>query len=318
MVNLIISAVICGASYLFGCVGEIITEKAGHLNLGIPGIMCMGAVGGALGAYVCDSTSWIVLILMSLLFSMLFSALGSGIYALLTVSLRCNQNITGLALTTFGAGFSQVIIDSFNSPETLSRLAKASDVISKGLPFADKLGDFGRLFLSYGFYIYLAVAIAIVAHIILKRSRVGLNLRAVGENPGAADAVGINVTAYKYVAIIVGGVIAGLGGVTNFLGPIARGGDSNFCVTVSAIGWISIALVIFSLWKPVLAIFGSFVFAVLYTLFSYIRASSATAELYKMLPYLVTIVVLVLTSIKSNKELQAPQALGVPYFREER
>ena len=104
MVNIVVSAIIWGVSYLFGCVGEIISEKAGHLNLGIPGIMCMGAMGGALGASLCSSSSWIVLILMSMLFSMLFSLLGGGIYAFLTVSLRCNQNITGLALTTFGAG----------------------------------------------------------------------------------------------------------------------------------------------------------------------------------------------------------------------
>lgn len=318
MVNIVVSAITWGVSYLFGCVGEIISEKAGHLNLGIPGIMCMGAMGGALGASLCSSSSWLVLILMSMLFSMLFSLLGGGIYAFLTVSLRCNQNITGLALTTFGAGFAQVIVDKFSNIETLSKLANASDIISQSLPFASKLGVFGKLFFSYGFYVYLALAIAIVAHIVLKRTRVGLNLRAVGENPAAADAVGINVTAYKYAAILIGCVIAGLGGAAYFLGPVARGGDSNFCLTISAIGWISIALVIFSLWKPLFAIFGSFIFSVLYSLSSYIKVSGSGEELYKMLPYVVTILVLVLTSIKSNKELQAPQALGIPYFREER
>ena len=202
--------------FLFGCTGEIIMEKAGHLNLGVPGIMCAGTAGGCLGVSIYMNTlpaganpSYLLLILIGILSGFLFGAFLGAIYAFLTVTLHCNQNITGLALTTFGGGFTQFIMDNY---VTKDRFNVASTFIAKYLPFADDLGGFGTLFLSYGILVYLAIAIAIITSVFLKKSKAGLNLRAIGENPASADAMGINVINYKYLAILIGSGIAGIGG----------------------------------------------------------------------------------------------------------
>ena len=184
------------------------------------------------------------------------------------------------------------------------------------LPFADKLGAVGEMFFNYGFLAYLAVIIALAAAYILKHTRVGLHLRAVGENPATADAAGINVTKYKYIATCVGGIIAGLGGLYFIMdytgGSWTNGGFGDR-------GWLAIALVIFALWKPNIGIIGSFVFGGLYIAYSYIDGLSRSAvAIFNMLPYLVTILVLILASVRRKKENQPPQSLGLPYFREER
>lgn len=225
-VLLLSSAISFSAIFLYGCVGEIITEKSGHLNLGIPGIMCSGTAGGCLGVALYmgalknpDSPSYIMLILIGVLMAFLVAAAVGAIYGVLTVYLKCNQNITGLALTTFGAGFTQFIMD--NSVKR-DNFPVASTFIAKSLPFAKNLGAFGEIFLSHGLLVYLAIAVAIVTAIILKKTKVGLRLRAVGENPAAADAVGINVSKYKFLAILIGSGIAGLGGFFYTMGLRSR------------------------------------------------------------------------------------------------
>ena len=319
MIGILVGALSMGVIFLLGSVGEIITEKSGHLNLGIPGIMCLGTAGGCFGVSICTNMAggmqWILLILIPIFFAVLFSAIGGLIYAFLTVTFRVNQNVVGLALTTFGAGFAQFFMDNF--VDTM-RFSKASKIIRTPLPFAENLGWFGELFLSYGFLFYLAIIIAIVSAIILKKTKVGLNLRAVGENPATADAAGINVSAYKYSAILIGSAIAGLGGLL-YVMEYNRGTFDN-TLTIQAFGWLAIALVIFSMWKPDLCILGSIVFGGLYILGFKITGlpSLAVQELIKLLPYVVTVVVLIVTSILDSKENQPPASLGVNYFREDR
>ena len=319
MIGILVGALSMGVIFLLGSVGEIITEKSGHLNLGIPGIMCLGTAGGCFGVSICTNMAggmqWILLILIPIFFAVLFSAIGGLIYAFLTVTFRVNQNVVGLALTTFGAGFAQFFMDNF--VDTM-RFSKASKIIRTPLPFAENLGWFGELFLSYGFLFYLAIIIAIVSAIILKKTKVGLNLRAVGENPATADAAGINVSAYKYSAILIGSAIAGLGGLL-YVMEYNRGTFDN-TLTIQAFGWLAIALVIFSMWKPDLCILGSIVFGGLYILGFKITGlpSLAVQELIKLLPYVVTVVVLIVTSILDRKENQPPASLGVNYFREDR
>lgn len=321
MVILITGAVSIGVVFLFGCVGEILTEKAGHLNLGIPGIMCMGAAGGCLGVATymnslpsADSASWLLLILVAVIFAMVFGAFGGAVYGFLTVSLRSNQNITGLALTTFGAGFAQFVMDTYVDR---SRFAAASKIIRTCLPFADDLGWFGEIFFSYGILVYLAIAIAIVTAIILKKTKIGLNLRAIGENPATADAAGINVNAYKYGAILIGSAIAGLGGMFYIMDYI--GGSWENASTIEALGWLAIALVIFCMWKPDLSILGAFLFGALYIAPSIITGITfSQMKILKLLPYVVTVVVLIVTSILDSKENQPPASLGLNYFREDR
>lgn len=321
MIHLLQSAIRFSAVFLFGCTGEIMTEKSGHLNLGIPGIMCGGTAGGCLGvalymASLSDPThpSYFMLILVGVLSAFLFAAFLGAIYGLLTVTLKCNQNITGLALTTFGTGFAQFIMDNFVPRENFS---VASTYVAKGLSFASKLGGFGDIFLSHGILVYMAIGIAIIASIFLKRSKIGLGLRAVGENPAAADAVGIKVDKYKYLSILTGSGIAGLGGFF-YVMDYAQGMYDSYA-TIEAFGWLAIALVIFALWRPSLAILGSIIFGILYVLPYFVGGDSSTrSALIKLIPYVVTVLVLLVISITGSKKAQPPAALGLTYFREER
>ncbi len=316
-------AILQGTALLFGSTGEILTEKSGNLNLGIPGIMYIGGISGVIGGFLYQSTvvrvNPFLAIIIPLLSSLLGSLLASLIYCFLTVTLRANQNVTGLALTTFGVGFGNFfggsLIKLVDSEVPSIALTKIAKVYKTSLPFADKLGWFGDLFLSYGFMVYLAIILAVVATIFLKKTRVGLHLRAVGENPATADAAGINVAKYKYFSTCIGGMIAGLGGLyyvmdyTNGVWSNNGFGDR---------GWLAIALVIFATWKPVMGIAGSYLFGGLYVLYNYISVSMPMMPIIQMLPYVVTIIVLVITSMRNKKENQPPASLGLSYFREER
>lgn len=321
LVLLLSSAISFSAIFLYGCVGEIITEKSGHLNLGIPGIMCSGTAGGCLGVALYmgalknpNNPNYIALILIGVIMTFIFAAFVGSIYGLLTVYLKCNQNITGLAITTFGAGFTQFIMDNCVKRE---HFPVASTFISKSLPFADKLGGFGEIFLSHGLLVYLSIAIAVAAAVILKKTKVGLRLRAVGENPASADAVGINVSKYKFFAIIIGSGIAGLGGFFYTM-DFVQGTYENYA-TIESFGWLAIALVIFAVWRPNIAILGSILFGALYILPNLINiTSSAQAALISLVPYIVTAVVLLAISITGSKNVQPPASLGLNYFREER
>lgn len=299
-----------GMTFLLGSTGETITEKSGHLNLGIPGIMSVGAACGCTAIYLCGPrTAPFVTVLLAILAAFLGSAIVGLIYSFLTVSLRANQNVTGLVLTTFGVGVTNYMISKVGS------FAFAAKYFTKLFPFADKLGWFGELFLSYGILIYLAIAIAIAASFVLTRTRAGLHLRAVGENPATADAAGINVSLYRYVATCVGSGIAGLGGLCYIMDNL----HGCWEYAIEAIGWLAIALVIFTVWKPNIGIIGSIVFGALYNVSSYIPGLSfSQKDIFKMLPYVVTILVLIISSIRKKRENQPPASLGLSYFREER
>ncbi len=312
-----------GISILFGASGEIITEKSGNLNLGIPGIMYMGGISGLMGAFFYERSTanpnGFVGLLVSLLATLLASALGGLLYSFLTVTLRANQNVVGLALTTFGVGFGNFFGGS------ISKLAGGVGQISvsttasayrAAIPGLSKAPVIGKLLFSYGFLTYLAIVIAIFLTVYLSRTRKGLNLRAVGESPATADAAGINVSLYKYVSTITGAAIAGLGGLYFVMEYLGGTWNNN---GFGDRGWLAIALVILALWKPVNAIWGSFLFGGLYILYIYLPGlTRATQELVKMLPYVVTIIVLVIASKRNNLESQPPSSLGEAYFREER
>lgn len=317
-------AVMQGTPLLLGSTGEILTEKSGHLNLGIPGIMYVGAISGVAGAFLYEqgvaSINPLLAVLIPFFCAIVGSALMGLIYCFLTVTLRANQNVTGLALTTFGIGignfFGGSLIKLVDSDVPSIALSRTSTAFKTQLPFADNLGWFGDVFLSYGFLVYLAIIIAIVSSYILNKTRVGLHLRAVGENPGTADAAGINVTKYKYLTTCIGSAIAGLGGLY-YVMDYANGVWSNN--GFGDRGWLSIALVIFSVWRPSISILGSILFGFLYVIPTYIPDISVSAKkLFEMLPYVVTVIVLVITSMREKKENQPPAALGLPYFREER
>ena len=323
LLTFIQKAIVQGIGILFGSIGEILTEKSGNLNLGIPGLMYMGGIAGLMGAFIYEGAVAtpvpLVGFLISLFFALLVSGLGALIYSFLTITMRANQNTVGLALTTFGIGFGNFFGGSISrlaggvGQVSVATTAKAYQACIPGL---SKIPVIGKLFFSYGFLTYFAIALAFALAFFLLKTRVGLNLRSIGENPGAADAAGINIEKYKYLATIAGGAIAGLGGlyfVMEYLGGTWTNngfGDR---------GWLAVALVIFSLWDSRKAILGSLLFGALYILYMYIPGlSRAVQELFKMTQYLVTIVVLVITSMKKKRENQAPEMLGLAYFREER
>jgi len=317
MITFLVNAIRLGMVLLFGSTGETLAEKSGHLNLGIPGVMCVGAAFGCASESIYYTASrgnmnGLLAVLIPIIATFVGGFLMGLIYSVLTVTLRANQNVTGLALTTFGIGLSTYIMAQFS---TDLNYTKGSQFFTASLPFAKNLGWFGELFLSYGIMIYLALATAIVAAIVLKKTRVGLHLRAVGENPATADAAGISVSKYRYLATCIGCGIAGLGGLTYIMDYL----NGNWEYVIDAMGWLAIALVIFTVWNPLIAIPGSIIFGALYILSNYITGAGFTVtEFLKMLPYIVTIVVLIFTSIRNKREHQPPASLGVNYFREER
>lgn len=316
-------AIAQGIGMLYGALGEIITEKSGNLNLGVPGIMYMGGIAGLMGAFYYEQgtaqPNGFVGLVISFICAFLCAVLGGMIYSVLTITLRANQNVTGLALTTFGVGFGNFFGGS------LSQLAGGVGQISvaatgaaynKTIPGLSSIPVIGTIFFSYGFLTYLCLVLAVLLFLFLTKTRKGLNLRAVGENPGTADAAGINVTLYKYLATCIGCGISGLGGLY-FVMEYSGGTWTNN--GFGDRGWLAIALVIFALWKPLNAVWGSILFGGLYILYLYIPGlGRSMQEIFKMLPYLVTIIVLIFTSFRKKREYQPPAGLGLPYFREER
>ena len=308
---------------LFGASGEILIERSGNLNLGIPGVMYMGGISGLMGAFFYEKSTEnpipFVGFLVSVIAALIASAIGGLIYSFLTISLRVNQNVVGLSLTTFGVGFGNFFGGS------ISKLAGGVGQISvkstasaytASIPGLSKVPFIGDLFFHYGVMTYISVIAALILSWFMFHTRTGLNLRAVGESPATADAAGISVMKYKYVATVVGSMISGLGGlyfVMEYLGGTWTNngfGDR---------GWLAVALVILALWKPVNAIWGSFLFGALYILYIYVPGlSRGQQELCKMLPYVVTIIVLIITSFRNKHENQPPAGLGQAYFRENR
>ena len=322
----ILRAIPFGTIIMYGALGETITEKSGNLNLGVPGIMYLGGFAGFASAYYYENTVAepvaILSILLALVSALTASALGGLIYAFLTITLRANQNVTGLALTTFGMGvanfFGVFILDG----ATYSAAPLANKAFAAKIPVLSGLGAAGQLLFSYGFLAYAAILLAVALHWFFTRTRTGLNLRAVGENPATADAAGINVTRYKYLATCAGAAICGLGGLYYVL-------DYNQGIwatteQIQALGWLALALVIFTTWKPLNAIWGAYLFGILYWLYQFlpsilgISVSSAMTDLVQMVPYVVTILVLIFVSMRRKKEDQPPAHLGLAYFREER
>ncbi|AKL96913.1 nucleoside ABC transporter membrane protein [Clostridium aceticum] len=315
LINFLFAAIKAGTPLLFGTTGEIMNEKVGHLNLGVEGMMFMGAFSGFFVGYHTDN------VLLALLAAILAGMLGALIYAFLTVTMMANQNVTGLTLTIFGSGFArffgEIMISKSvdGSPKLSPRFVAA--LSERTIPVLGEIPVMGKLLFSHNPLVYLAIVIAILCGIYIKHTRAGLNMRAVGENPATADAAGINVLLVKYVHILIGGGICGLGGA--YLSLINGGGVwNNSCVNGQ--GWIAVALVIFASWSPVKAILGSLIFGGFSILQFYVRKSliSLPNAFYVMLPFLITVIILIVTSMQKSKKHAQPAACGENYFREER
>lgn len=315
LVNFLHAALLAGTPLMFGTLGEITTEKAGNLNLGVEGMMSIGAIAGFYVGFTTQN------ILLAVLGAFAAGILSSLIYAFLTVTLKANQNVTGLTLTIFGVGFSNFFGDFLRESAGVSVL-KLSDKITNAvqavhIPVLSDLPYVGKLFFQYNPFVYFGILLCIIMGIYINHTRKGLNLRAIGENPGAADAAGINVTRVKYFNILLGGGICGIGGA--YISLVLCGGVwvTN---SVNGLGWIAVALVIFASWNPFKAILGSFIFGAFNILKFYIPKSiiSIPEAIFDMLPFLVTAIVLIVTSIRKSKENTQPAGCGINYFREER
>ena len=324
VIQLLQSAVCFGTVIMFGAIGEILTEKSGNLNLGVPGIMYLGGIAGLAASFFYEfnnpAPSPIICLILSLVAAFLASALGGLLYSFLPITLRANQNVTGLTLTIFGGGVANFFGGSLNTMAGgvgQISVATTSAIYRANINNVTDLGTIGKLLLSYGYMVYLAIVVAIVMAWFLNRTRTGLNLRAVGENPATADAAGINVTRYKYLATCVGAGISGMGGLYYTMDYI-KGTWANDG-TIESLGWLAVALVIFATWRSVNAIWGSYLFGLLFWVYLIIpNLGRKDIELFKMLPYVVTIVVLIAISLRKKRENQPPASLGLPYFREER
>lgn len=327
LINFLTAGILAAAPLLFGVLGEILTEKSGNLNLGVEGMMFMGGIGGIMGAYyyeraVIDPVA-IVAVLIAMLSAMLFAAFGALLYSVITITFRANQNVTGLALSIFGVGFGNFFGEAVSSADP-SKVLAVGNVVRAGFNntiFPEalvKLPYVGRLLFSHNFMIYFGVLLAIGMSLFLYRTRKGLNLRAVGESPATADAAGINVTLYKYVATCLGGAICGLGGLYLVMNAACGVGGVWVHNCIDGYGWLAVALVIFSVWSPGRAVLCALVFGGLSVMRYYYPIPLVPSTIYDIMPYAATVLVLIVVSIKHSRLSQPPASLGLAYFREER
>ena len=298
-IALVVAAITYGTPLLFGTLGEVLTEKSGSLNLGVEGIMFMGGAIGLGGVFyyekAVESPSAFLAVLIGLLCAFIAGGIASLIFSFLTITLRANQNVTGLALTIFGTGVGQYIGEIMRIREG-GFVAVGNDLkaVFISSPFPQAMQDIpyvGKILFGNSIFFYLGVVLAIVMHLFLNKSRTGLQLRSVGESPATADAAGINVSRYRYLGAIIGGGISAVGGMV-YITTIAG------CVWnhegLSGVGWLAVALVIFCLWRPLSAIWGSVLFGALMILYLRLTIPFIPTQLYKILPYVVTLVVLII------------------------
>jgi general nucleoside transport system permease protein len=322
VVEVLTQAVVYGTPILFAALGELLAERSGVLNLGVEGMMLVGAAMGFWGMQRAPGTDATALTLAVLTagFAGLVMALA---FAILVVSLRANQIVSGLALTIFagGLGLSSYLGNDLGLADVPAK-HQFGDIDVFGLKDTPVVGP---ILFHQSALVYLSWVLTVLIALYLSRTRLGLNVRAVGENPGAADAMGINVRLYRYAHVLAGGALAGIGGACYSLAitPGWTDGDS----LVGGAGWIAIALVIFSFWRPELCLVGAYLFgglaggvpaAIQAHDYKAIPAFFKTSEFLNSLPYVMTIVVLVMVSTSfARRRIGAPAALGVPYVREE-
>lgn len=315
IIDFLANAMLAGTPLLFGILGEISNERVGHLNLGVEGMMALGACSGFMIGFVSGN------VVLAIIAAFAAGALGALIYGVITITFMADQTVTGLTLTIFGGGLSNFIGELMlnNAPEKVLKLNEtlSAQVANANIPGLSDIPVAGPLLFSYNMFVYLGVAIAVILAIYFSRTTAGLHARVIGENPAAADAAGINVKKLKYIHVLLGGGICGIGGA--YASMITNGGVwlPN---SVNGQGWVAVALVIFASWKPSKAILSAFVFGACSVLKFYIPKSlfPVPNAIYDMLPFIVTALVLIISSVRRYKENQQPASCGQNYFREER
>lgn len=304
LIAILAASITAGTPILFAALGELVTERAGILNLGVEGIMLVGAVGGFISAYLW-ADPW-----MGVVAAVIVGMLMALIHAFLTITLRANQVVSGLAITLFGTGLSGYIGKSYVG------LTLPKAFVAQPIPFLADIPFVGSIFFKHDALVYLSYILVIFFHFYLYHTTPGLKLRALGENPGATDAMGINVFSLRYLYVLIGGGLCGLAGAYLSL-AYAPSWLENM---TAGRGWIAVALVIFALWNPWRALLGSYLFGGIDALGFHLQVLGVPISVFllNMLPYIFTIIVLVLVLVYKKGKISAPSSLGVAYNREER
>jgi simple sugar transport system permease protein len=304
IISVLAAAITAGTPILYAALGELVTERAGILNLGVEGIMLVGAVSGFIAA-VSFENSW-----LGLAAALLAGGMVALIHAFLTITLRANQTVCGLALTLFGTGLSGYLGKAYIG------MPVPQPFVAQPMPFLSGIPFIGPIMFNHDVLVYLSYLLAPLMWLFLTRTRPGLYLRALGENPAAADALGINVFFLRYLYVCIGGMLCGAGGAYLSL-AYAPSWLENM---TAGRGWIAVALVIFALWSPLRAMVGSYLFGGVDALGFYLQVKGVTISPFflTMLPYLFTIIVLVVVMARRGGKLASPGALGLPYDRESR
>lgn len=312
------AGVASGTVLLFAALGELLAERSGVMNLGVEGMMLIGAMS-AFSVTIATGSPW-----LGVLTAMLFAGLLSQIHAFITITLQADQVVSGLALTFLGAGISLVLGEGLSKAGTVALMPAFS------IPLLSQIPILGPIFFKdQSALVYIGYLLVPLAWFYINRTRPGMHLRAVGEYPAAADALGINVFALRYLYVFIGGMLAGLGGATISL-AVAPGWFSE--LTTGGQGWIAVGLVIFAQWDPWRAAAGSYAFGALRRLILDIQGPTVLFGMdnpfyynpywgffLQMLPYAFTIIVLIIGSREAmRKRIGAPAALGNPYIRGER
>lgn len=304
-----------GTPFLLATLGGIMCEKVGHLNLGIEGMMMLGSFFGFRSGFLSHNP------VLAVLAAVAGGAFGALIYAVITVTLKGNQTVTGFALTIFGTGLANFLGKPYSSQIMDGTVTSALGVHS--MAGLSKIPFLGTVLFSQSLFVYLSILLAAAMLFYYQKTRFGLAARMVGESPGTADASGINVDLYKYVHILLGGALCGLGGAYLSLVYVPYWQDN----ITAGMGWIAVALVIFSGWNPVKAIFGCYLFGILKGMavkFQGVSLSifglkiSIASQVMDMMPYILTVVVLILTAISAKNTSVGPASVGKSYFREDR
>jgi simple sugar transport system permease protein len=314
VVVVLASGVLYGTPLLYAALGEVLAERSGVLNLGVEGMMLMGAVMGFWTVERVPGPTPLILA-ASIGVAALAGAVMAAIHAFLVITLRANQIVSGLALTIFAgaAGLSSYLGNDLHLSGK-----PANHQFQEVLPSSwQNLPVVGPIIFGQSLLVYASWVCVVLVALYLTRTRLGLNLRAVGESPAAADAMGVNVSRYRYAHTLAGGAFAGVGGAAFSLSITPQWVDG---LTQGA-GWIAIALVIFAFWRPTLCLLGAYFFGAFTALPFALQGHGVTVapELFQTLPYVATIVALVLVSSRAARlRFGAPAALGLPYVREER
>lgn len=325
IINFLFYAIRMGTPLLLGTTGEIVTERAGSLNLGVEGLMAMGAIGGFYFGCVTNSMA------VAIFTAFLCAAIGGLIFSFLTVTLQANQNVTGLAMSIFGVGvyrFAGTSLRTANKFPVMSDCSRIKAMMTdSGIPVLRDIPYIGKLLFSYNILVYISVIISVLCWVYISKTRMGMRLRATGENYGAADACGVNVSLVRYVHTTLGAGICGIGGL--YLGTVLNSGEWNDN-WINGMGWIAVALVIFAKWNPARAIYGSYLFGAMIVLRSWkgnLKEAFPTVlgwvdsipnEFYQMLPFVITAVVLIISSVRTKGKGEQPACCGINYYREER